>query len=60
MPFTEITELQVAIRATHGCESWWEASVKVDEQLQGRLLHVGHNPTCKSGCLLRGRFDKTK
>jgi hypothetical protein len=41
MPFKEITELQNTIRATEGCESWWEASIKVTEQL--------HNGTGWSG-----------
>jgi hypothetical protein len=41
MPFKEISELKDAIRATHGCESQWQGSVKVEEKFQGQLAWSG-------------------
>ena len=41
MSSKEITELQNAIRATHGCESQWWASIKVEEKFQGHLAWSG-------------------
>ena len=41
MPSKEIIELQNAIRATHGCESWWEASVKAEEKFEGKTVWSG-------------------
>ena len=41
MPSNEITELQNAIRATHGCESRWEASVRVEEKFEGKIAWNG-------------------
>ena len=41
MPSREIIELQNAIRATHGCESRWEASVKVEETFEGKTAWSG-------------------
>jgi hypothetical protein len=37
----DIIELQNAIRATHECESWWEASVKVEEKFEGKTAWSG-------------------
>ena len=37
----EIIELQNAIRATHGCESRWEASVRVEEMFEGKTAWSG-------------------
>jgi hypothetical protein len=37
----DIIELQNAIRATHGCESRWEASVRVEEKLEGKTVWSG-------------------
>jgi hypothetical protein len=37
----DIIELQNAIRATHECESWWEASVKVEEKFEGKTAWNG-------------------
>ena len=37
----DITELQNAIRATHGCESQWEASVRVEEKFEGKTAWSG-------------------
>ena len=37
----EIIELQNAIRATQGCESWWEASVRVEEKFEGKTSWSG-------------------
>ena len=34
-------ELQNAIRATHGCESRWEASAKVQEKSEGKIVWDG-------------------
>jgi hypothetical protein len=34
-------ELQNAIRATHGCESRWEGSVKVEETFEGKTAWSG-------------------
>lgn len=36
-----MTELPEAIRATHGCESRWEASVKVEEKFEGKTAWSG-------------------
>jgi hypothetical protein len=36
-----MTELQNAIRATHGCESQWEASVRVEEKFEGKTAWSG-------------------
>jgi hypothetical protein len=41
MPSNEITELQNAIRATHGCESRWEGSVSVEEKFEGKTAWNG-------------------
>ena len=37
----EIIELQNAIRATHGCDSHWEASVRVEEKFEGKTAWSG-------------------
>ena len=36
-----MTELQNAIRAIHGCESQWEASVRVEEKFEGKTAWSG-------------------
>jgi ribosomal protein L35AE/L33A len=41
MQSEEITELQDAILAIHGCESRWEASVKVEEKFQDKTAWSG-------------------
>jgi hypothetical protein len=41
MPSKEIIELQNAIRAPHGYESRWEASVKVEETFEGKTAWSG-------------------
>jgi hypothetical protein len=41
MPSEDIIELQNAIRATHGCESRWEASVRVEEKFEGETAWNG-------------------
>jgi hypothetical protein len=34
-------ELQNAIRETHGCESRWEGSVRVEEKFEGEMVWDG-------------------
>jgi hypothetical protein len=41
MPSKDIIELQNAIRSTHGCDSRWEASVKVEEKFEGKTAWSG-------------------
>ena len=41
MQSKDIIELQNAIRATHGCESRWEASVKVEEKFEDKIAWSG-------------------
>jgi hypothetical protein len=41
MPSKDIIELQNAIRSTHGCESRWEASVRVEDKLEGKTAWNG-------------------
>ena len=41
MASREIIELQNAIRATHGCESRWEASVRVEGTFEGETAWSG-------------------
>jgi hypothetical protein len=41
MPSNEITEAQNAIRATHGCESRWEASVRIEGKFEGKTAWNG-------------------
>ena len=41
MQSKDIIELQDAIRATHGCESRWEGSVKVEEKFERKTAWIG-------------------
>ena len=41
MPSREIIELQNVIRATHGCESQWEGSVKVEATFEDKTAWSG-------------------
>jgi hypothetical protein len=41
MPSKDIIELQNAIRSTHGCESRWEASVRVEDKFEGKTAWSG-------------------
>jgi hypothetical protein len=41
MPHKEIMDLQNAIRATHGCESRWEASIRVEDKFEGKTAWSG-------------------
>ena len=41
MQSKEITELQKAIEATHGCQSRWEGSVRIEERFEGKTAWSG-------------------